>query len=191
VQEFENELLVAMWRKYFADEARYDTVQWVKDKFAENKDLNPQELRMMADGLEKHGFTRKTMGSNVTITQKGINRVESTEGLLDPKEKEKVFSRRRDILKAIKAAQESSPQGTAQFGRVMELTRLSRNDCGPHMRLAEERGSIITATAGFFKLTEMGEYEIEALENLYPTVVKQPEAPSGPVNLASINFFGD
>lgn len=191
MQEFENELLVAMWKKYFADEARYDVVQWVKDKFTEDKDLNPQQLRMMADGLEKHGFTRKTMGTNVSITEKGINRVESTEGLLDPKEKERIFTRRRDILKAIKDASDSSPQSTAQFGKVMEITRLSRNDCGPHMRLAEERGSIATASAGFFRLTEMGQYELDALEAMYPTVEKKPDAPSGPVSLSSINFFGD
>ncbi len=191
MQEFEDELLLAMWRKYFVDEARYDVQQWVKDKWAEDKDLNPLQLKMMADGLEKHGFTRKTMGSNVSITEKGINRVESTEGLLDPKEKEKIFGRRRDILKAIKAASDSSGQGTAQFGKVMESTRLSRNDCGPHMRLAEERGSIVTASAGFFRLTEMGQYELDALEAMYPTVEKKPDEPTGPVSLSSINFFGD
>lgn len=200
----QDELLAAMYHSFFADEARFDVVQWLRKNdigqsaFSTGRDKLELDIgpngRNLVDALHNNSLLEKRVGNEVVILPAGIDHVEAN-GLIEEAVLEKIRDKRFKIMETTQKLQAASAnQDRAQAGRVMNETRFNRHECAPIFKELERRGWVVPPagqTEGWLSITWEGAQALDAMRANRPEekAADAPGTSGGAVPLSAIKFF--
>lgn len=200
----QDELLAAMYHSFYADEARFDVVQWLRKNdigqsaFSTGRDKLELDIgpngRNLVDALHNNSLLEKRVGNEVVILPAGIDHVEAN-NLVEEAVMEKIRDRRFKIMETTQRFQAASQnQDRAQAGRIMNETKFSRHECAPIFKELERRGWLVPPagqTEGWLSITWEGAQALDAMRASRPaeTSADAPSTTGGAVPLSSIKFF--
>ncbi len=205
VNDVRDQLLAAMYRSFYADEARFDITLWLRKNdmgqsaFATSRDKLELDIgpngRNLIDAMSNAGLIEKRVGSEAVILPAGIDRAEQ-ENLVESDMVNQIRDRRFRLLSTIQTLQaQSSDQSRAQTGRVMNETRLNRFECAPVFKEFEKRGWTEAPSGqkeGWVCITWEGAQALDQMRSTRPpeTDSAAPQAESGGATpLSAIKFF--